>query len=257
MEPAGKHRMHDIDFLPSEYREEHRQRRWYERRILLLAGVAGMIAAAAWSQSHRTLRLRVELASCQPAYAAAAQTRETLNRLQSQLQLARTSADLVTYLRHPWPRTRILAALLAPLPSDVRFEELEILREAPAGAKPDKLRSPAGQEDKETELAALAPAARDLQRLRGQTDPQQTLVTITGVASDSAALHGYVSALGREPLFSKAQLQSSGIDRSDPTWIRFRVTLVVRPGYGQPGGPSGADERPPQQNRPENHLARR
>lgn len=249
--------MHDIDFLPSEYREEDRQRRWYERRILLLAGLAAMIAAAAWGQSHRTLRLRVQLASCQPACTAAAQTRENLNQLQSQLQLARTSADLVTYLRHPWPRTRILAALLDPLPNDIRFEDLEIVWEAPAGAKPARLRSPAAQEEKEGELAALAPPARDLERLRDQTDPQQTVVTITGVTSDSAALHEYLSALGRERLFSKAQLQSSGIDRSDPTWIRFSVALVVRPGYGQPGGPSGADARPSRENRPEDHLARR
>ncbi len=249
--------MHEIDFLPSEHRQDHDRRRWYDRRILLVTGLAAMIAAAAWSQRHRAQRLQAELARCQPACTAAAQTRATLDELQSQLRLARASADLVTYLRHPWPRTRILAALLGPLPEDIRFEELAINREAPPGAGPANVRSAAAREEQQRKLAALAPAARDLERLRDQCDAQQTIVTVTGVTSDSAALHEYVGALGREDLFSKAQLQSSEIDRADPNWIRFRVTLVVRPGYGQPGGPSGANPRPPQKSRPEDHLARR
>jgi hypothetical protein len=249
--------MHDIDFLPAEFRKDHDRIRWHRRRILVLAGVAAMIAAAAWSQRHRARRLEADLASRQPACAAAAQTQETLNELQSQLQLARTSAELVTYLRHPWPRTRILAALLGPLPQNVRFEELEIDCETLPGAKPAMLRSPTTQEEEQRQLAALPPAARDLKRLREQCDSQQTIVIITGVTNDSAALHDYVGALGREDLFSKVQLQSIGIDPTDPKSIRFSVTLVVRAGYGQPGGPCGADPRPLQENRPEDHLARR
>ena len=249
--------MHDIDFLPAECRKDHDRQAWYERRILLVAGVATMIAAAAWSQSRRAQRLQDNLASCQPGCAAAAQTRETLNQLQSELQLARAGADLVTYLRHPWPRTRILAALLGPLPDKIRFEELKIVGEAPPGAQLARLRSSASQEEQQRELAGMPPATRDLKRLREQLDSQQTIVTVTGVTSDSASLHEYLGALGREELFSKAQLQSSGIDRSDPTSIRFGITLVVRPGYGQPGGPSGADAAAPPKNRAEDHLARR
>ena len=249
--------MHDIDFLPSEYREQQRSRNWYDRRILVVTGVIALIAASAWSQGRRARRLEADVAMRRPACAATAQTRQTLDQLQSQLQLARTRADLVTYLRHPWPRTRILAALLGPLPDNVSFEELTMEVQAPSGARHGSSRSPAAQEEQRSESAALAPAARDLQRLREEVDSQQTIVTITGVTSDSAALHEYLGALGRERLFSTAQLQSSGIDRSDPTSIRFSVTLIVRPGYGQPGGPSGSDARPSQKNRPEGHLARR
>ena len=249
--------MHDIDFLPAECRKDHDRQRGYERRILVVAGVAAMIAAAAWSQNRRAERLRTVMARCQPAHQAAAQTRNTLDQLQSRLQRARDDADLVTYLRHPWPRTRILAALLGPLPDGVRFEELQIACEAPAGAELARLRSPAAQEDEEGQMAALAPAARDLKRLRQQCDRQQTVVTLTAVTDDSVALHDYVGALGRDDLFAKAHLQSSKIDRSDAASIRFSVTLVVRPGYGQPGGPCGADPRRPRENRSEDHLARR
>jgi hypothetical protein len=164
---------------------------------------------------------------------------------------------LITYLRHPWPRTRILAAVVAPLSADLRFEELEIRCEAPAGVRLATRLSPAAREEEERRLAALAPPARDLSRLRDQCDPAQTVVTITGLTSNSAALHEYVGALDRDDLFAEVRLESIGADPSEPSSIRFRVSLVVRPGYGQPGGPSETDPRRPEDGRPQDHLARR
>lgn len=249
--------MHEIDFLPSELRKNRDRQRWYDRRILVVTGLAALIAAAAWSQRYRAERLEAELASRQPGCTVALEIRETLDELQSQLQLARTRAELITYFRHPWPRTQILAALVAPLSPDVRFEELEIKCQAPEGAEPAKRRFPAAQEEEKAKLAAMAPPERDLSRLRDQCDSRQTVVTITGVTGNSAALYQYVGALDEDDLFAEVRLGPMGVDRSDPTSTRFRVTLVVRPGYGQPGGPGEADPPRPEAGRSENHLARR
>jgi len=229
--------MHDIDFLPSEYRQNDDEHRWYLRRVLVATGVVAMIAALAWSQDRRSDGLAAELAAREPARVAAVETKDALGELQSQLQLAQAGADLVTYLRHPWPRTRILAAILGPLPDEITFEELYVNREVSVGRKPAERRSRPGEEG-DQEPTNQPSAIRDLERLREEFDSGQTIVTITGVTTESAALHQYLGALGRDALFSKSQLQSIEADTDDPARIRFRAMLVVRPGYGQPDGPS-------------------
>ena len=241
--------MNDVDFLPSEFRQNDDRHRWYVRRVLAATGVVAMIAALAWSQDRRSGRLAAELAVRGPARAAATQTKNALGELQSQLQLAQASANLVTYLRHPWPRTRILAAILGPLPDEITFEELHINRVVSAGRKPAERRSRAGEEG-DQEPTNRPPAVRDLERLREESDAGQTIVTITGVTTESAVLHQYLGALGRDALFSKSQLQSIEADTDDPARIRFSASLVVRPGYGQPDGPSGPNPPPPAQSDP-------
>ena len=231
--------MHDIDFLPAEYRQKYARRMSYGRRLVAATLVVATMVAAAWSQRYRRRQVEAELARCEPARAAAVQTQDALSELQGRLQLARASAELFTYLRHPWPRTRVLAGLLGPLPDEIAFEQLRIEREALSGAQAARGLSWARSEGDEGPSAGLAPATRDLTRLREEFDSRQIVVTIVGLTTESAALHQYVGELGREPLFSKAQLHSIEADKSDPTRIRFSVTVMVRPGYGQPDGPSG------------------
>jgi len=239
--------MHDIDFLPSEYRQNHVRRRSQTRRTLVVAVLALMLAAAALSQQRRRRKLQADLADRQPAHAAAVETRNALDELQCRLRAVRASADLFTYLRHPWPRTQIMAALLGPLPDEITFEQIEIAQETPTGWKPARNLSPADKQAQGEQLAGLSAAARDLKRLREELDSKRTTVTITGVTTESAALHRYLGELGRAELFSKAQLRSIETDTTDPNWVRFSVMLLVRPGYGQPGGPAGPTPKPPTQ----------
>jgi len=50
--------------------------------------------------------------------------------------------------------------------------------------------------------------------------------------------------LDAEDLFDKAELDSlSGIDGAKRgAAVQFRAVLTVRPGYGQPGGPTGTEK---------------
>jgi hypothetical protein len=231
--------MHDVDFLPNEYRRSDEQRRRHVRRLLVAAGVAAVLAAGAWVQHRRASRVAHQLAACEPARAAAAKTRDAFDQFQSELRLGQASANLVAYLRHPWPRTRIVAALLAPLPNEITFDELQVHRNAPPTRGRVERRFQSAESEAEEESADLPPAARDLQKLREELDSVQTIVTITGVTTESAALHQYLGALREQAVFSKSQLQSIEADPHDPTRIRFRATVVVRPGYGQLNGPAG------------------
>jgi len=228
--------MHNVDFLPPEYRQNDARKKWYDRQLLLVTGVVALVAATAWSQQGRLRRLQADMAGREPARVAAVETKEMLDDLQSRLQVIRASAELVTYLRHPWPRTQILAALLGPLPQEITFDKLGIGREASPGVRSALIRSPADREAEEKQTAGLPPADRDLKRLREECDSRETVVSVAGVTTESAALHQYLGALARKDLFEKSQLRSLEVDQADPEKIRFTATLVVEPGYGQPGG---------------------
>ena len=236
--------MHDIDFLPAEYRQQHALRRRQPWRIILVGVVAALVGLASVAQHYRRRSLEAELAAIQPQHDLAVGQNQQLAALQSQLLAARATAELFTYLRHPWPRTRILAEVLAPLPAEVTLNRLDIARQTPTGRGPAQRRSRAEEQAEQAAKAALQPATRDLKRLREEADPAHTIVTVAGVTTDGAALHRYLGSLEKSDLFSKVELSDIETSEGDPTRsLKFSTVLIVRPGYGQPGGPKGSGEK--------------
>lgn len=232
--------MQDIDFLPVRYRQRHVRRQSQPWRIAVVAAFAGLLAAAVLSQHSRKRQAEKELAAIIPQYDLAVGQNRKLAEVHARLNTARANAELFTYLRHPWPRTQLLAALLAPLPEEITFERLQIACEMPPELTPGKRHSRTENEDEKEANDKLPPAARDLKRLRNQSDKARTVVSISGTTSDSAALHRYLGELGGTALISKADLDSiEGAENDRAGVLQFRATLVVRPGYGQPGGPTG------------------
>jgi hypothetical protein len=231
--------MQEIDFLPAQYRQKHVRRQWQPWRIVVVVAFVVLLVAAVLSQQNRKRQAERELAAIMPQYELAVSRNRRLAEIQAQLSTARNAAELFTYLRHPWPRTQLLAALWAPLPEAVTLRELKITPEMPQGRAQSQRRSRTKSEAEDGELAKLPPAVRDLKRLRDECDTTQTVVLISGMTSESAALHRYLGELGRASLFTKADLDSLESAENDPAGtLQFRATLVVRPGYGQPGGPT-------------------
>jgi hypothetical protein len=229
---------HDIDFLPSQYRQKHAQRQSRPWQLVVVIVFGLLLGAAALGYRHGRTQVEAELAAITPPYELAVSQNFQLNQMQPQLQKARSTAELLVYLRHPWPRTQLLVALLAPLPEEVVFEQLHIARERPPvqpladhHPHPEK---PLGEE----ELSKLTPADRDLRHFREECDKMQTVIHLSGTTAESGALHRYLSELGQNSLFAKANLDSlESLEGKGPAAMKFRATLIVRPGYGQPGGP--------------------
>lgn len=236
------HTMQSVDFLPSEYRQRYARQRRQTWRTVALGAVGLAMLAAAFHQSQTRRRIEQELAITTPQYEKALATTKQLGEIQSELALARADAELFTWIGHPWPRSRIIAALLEPLPDEIGFTRLEIHRQSqPVKTRQDPLSFPGktGADDP----SALPPAARDLQQLRAKFDTAPTVVSVEGVAAESGVLHQYLSELNRQGLFLRAELESLETEQlSDGPVLRFHATLTVRPGYGVPGGPA----EPPQ-----------
>jgi hypothetical protein len=199
-----------------------------------------VILFAAIYQQHLRLWTFQQLAGLTPHYEQAKEQMKHLAELEQRLQKEEKRAELCTYLRHPWPRSQILAAVAEPLPDEIELQEVSIIREPLPVGEPGS--SPSTKPG-EAALAKLEPTERDLLVLRDQWDRTQIVIQCSGVTDDPAALHGYLEQLGRDSLLDKIDVGS--IDRmpSDAAdRIRFTLRIIVRSGYGQPNGPKPAGE---------------
>lgn len=236
--------MQDVDFLPVKYRQKRVRRQSQPLRVVVVAVFGVLLAVAAFDQQGRKREADTELAKIMPRYDLAVGQNRRLAGLHTRLAPARDAAELFTYLRHPWPRTQLLAALLAPLPEGITLDRLQITRQSPQRQLRPERRRRTENEAQDDDLQKLPAAARDLKRLRDEFDKTPTLVLISGTTGESAAVHGYLGALTGSYLFSKAELDSlESAEDGRAGVLEFSATLTVRPGYGQPGGPDGPGGR--------------
>jgi hypothetical protein len=245
--------MKNIDFLPDIYRQQRVQRsarRWW----CLVAGIfAVALLAAASSQWALRSSLQRELAHVEPKYAEALQRDVQLQMVRQEIVRAEEVANLYAYLAHPWPRTQLLAAVIRPLPASIELSEITIGFETlPPGAP----LTPASGRGAAKEVPS--PAAKDLATVRQECDARQATLSITGTALLLGDLHAYVDQLGKSPLIAAAHLK--GVESSSSAKIgeaRFHIHVVVRPGYGQPGGPAIAPLRSAPPDAPGTHQLSR
>jgi hypothetical protein len=241
-EDSKKTRMnHEIDFLPASYREAGLKRKNTGLRVVAVVAFISLIGFAAIYQQHLRILSKRQLAEIAPLYDAAKLETQRLAQLQTRLAEAAKRAELRTYLRHPWPRSQLLAAVTESLPDDVELSKLEVLREplpTAEGESPRVVEKPG-----EANAPKLNPAQHDLQVLRDEWDKSRVVLLISGSTDNTPALHGYFDQLGRAPLFEKVEVGNVERVAGDPAGqMRFSARLLVRPGYGQPKGPIPADD---------------
>jgi hypothetical protein len=230
--------MKNIDFLPEIYRQQRvqrRARRWW----CTVAGIfAVAVLSAAFSQWMIRRGIQHELAQVEPKYAEALQREAELQLVRQEIMRAEEVASLYAYLGHPWPRTQLLAGIVGPLPDSIRLSEVtiafETLPQGPIIHPASSATSPGGNAK-----LTPSPASQDLAQLRNECDGRQVILSITGTATVLTELHAYLDQLGKSPLIAAAHLkgvESSGAGKATGE-SRFHSHVVVRPGYGQDGGP--------------------
>jgi len=244
--------MKTIDFLPTRYHENDVRRQAILWRWILMLSFGGVIGAATLGQLAIKRGVRADLDKLRAQHRAAAETKEQVAALEKELKQVEEVAELYIYLRHPWPRTQLLAQVTKGLPESVVIAELEISHRA-RGAGANQPRP--GPPDSAEQATDISPAKRDLQGLRGANDERPTFIHITGTAKDPVALNAYVASLSESPLLQSAKLTSlevvnAGLEEQSPrtnvATSRFEVIISVLPGYGLPGGPSTQLAQPEQ-----------
>jgi hypothetical protein len=233
--------MKDVDFLPQRYRRDRAGRSAVLWRSATAAALAGVLACAWLFDVSKRHLLERELAEATRQHDQMMALANECSALQSKLKAVDAEADLWTYLRHPWPKTQILATLAERLPPGLSLDEVRIgrgetMNQPAAGLLRDTI--PARSADPAAP-DTRTPAQRDLARLQASCDSTPVVALIRGTTIDMAELHGYLAQVGQAPLFSKAELVSleRGSSR-DQNRYRFVARLTLCPGYGQPQGPA-------------------
>ncbi|HEY2147705.1 MAG TPA: hypothetical protein VGH32_07190 [Pirellulales bacterium] len=228
--------MQDVDFLPAAYRQQTVHRKANVWRLAVGGGFAAALLASFAFQQFIYSQTAKRLDELKPQLTQAKSLAERLGARQTELKAANRQADLCTFLRHPWPRSQLVAAALRPLPVCVTLQDIHIGR---VQSQPGAIAgSHAASRDLDADLKKLAPTERDLLRLGDEEKTRPNMLTLSGVTTDTAALQHYLVALGKESLFIKAELTSLEANHNEQpgTW-RFAARLEIRSGYGQVGGP--------------------
>lgn len=232
--------MKKIDFLPPRFREENDQRKrvFWRGVAVVFSALMMSIAVAAKYQQLRMADGRLEITRSR--YDAALIEAQKLGDLNGQLAVLDADAELLVYLRHAWPRTQVLAAVLPRVPDSVRLRRLRVAREGePQAQTAVSLRDPVrAAADAEAGAPQLSPAHSDLAALRQELDAAATVVILEGTTDDMVALNGYLGQLSDSALIRRAELESiESLAEELPGRSSFRARLTLSPGYGQPGGP--------------------
>lgn len=239
--------MKQIDFLPTRYHEVAAKKKTTVWRCSVVVLFGSAVAMTAVVQYMWRLDVRYQVAQVESMYSVAMSQSQKFSKLQADYANAKHDAELFAYLRHPWPLTQVFSQISQPLPDSIALGEIRLTQEAKEQATPAA--TPAVAEapvNDPNAQAKLAPAEADLKRLRAEHDPRVTVVYVSGLSHDASQLHEYVAALANASLFTKAELKSL---ESDPTATtkqetsKFNLRLVVRPGYGQPNGPTAPPAR--------------
>jgi hypothetical protein len=232
-----------LDFLPEKYRQATtRRRNSYWRLVVTLLFVGAFAATAVGLHSvHR--EVRAHAANVEARLVTAKARLAVIKQKSAELATLDEYAALVTFLRHPWPRSRITAGVLAELPETITVEKLKIY--AVDRPKPTQTDAPAGGESSGPPAPSVS---SDLADLRAQVEAFDVVVQIDGVTRDLPGLHLYLQTLLANELFVKAEPTSieavshAGDVAQDPAaslgHARFTAHVTVLPGWGCSGGPS-------------------
>jgi hypothetical protein len=231
--------MSQIDFLPENYRQRdvHRKIRW--SRVVVVVLFVSLLAAGGFVLRKKRMAVTAELEVARADHDAMMAQTTQLAQAVARVSEARGEANLVAYLRHPWSRARIVAAVVENWPESLVLEELKIQREGAQGGRPAVFTplSPS------PENQPLKPAAQaDLAELRRDSEARPTVVLLSGFLTDQAVLHRFLAELSKIDLFSNVELLGM-TPAEDGHSLKFHLRLSLPPGYGQTGGPSGPPPR--------------
>jgi hypothetical protein len=226
--------MNEIDFLPDQYRQKHAYRHEKPWQIMVVTLFLGLVVIVTISQHVHSRMVEKELAELAPAYETALNQQQQLAGVQKQLKQMECEAALITYLHHPWPRSQLLSALLSSLPEEITLQQLQISCETGRSSVPAGNQAATVSEISPEQLKSMPPAERDLHYLKNQFHGKQTVVTLIGSTSDSAALHRFLDEILLNSLFYKAELGSvtSAGDRPEAA-IQFNAKVFVKPPYSE------------------------
>jgi hypothetical protein len=230
--------MKNIDFLPARYHERYAARAAIVKRWTIVLGISIVITPLAVYQLLAHHRVCNRFVLVEPEYKKAQDKSKRLDDLRKKLELVKGEAALLAWLRHPWPRSQVLAHVHGPLPQSMRLTSIKLNSEPKfAGANaPGRPRARRPGEGQQPGAEDTRPSAeKDLQYLLELVGQNERVVTLNGVTLNSTELHAYVAQLNASRLFGKSELRSLETAPGQETATQnFEIRLVLDAGHSLP-----------------------
>ena len=213
--------MKDIDFLPADVTRQHAAHARLRGQVITVAVVVSGLLLAWFAITMQVTQVTSELAALSAPYERARGQQLQLRQLQEQLRQVAGEAELYAYLQYHWPRTRLLAQLVAPLSDEIVLTEVRLDREPPASIVRQTSAVTAPAEGNEP----LDAARHDLEQLSA-ADDQPLFIDCSGLTKNATALHTVLADLGKSPLVAQTRLISlSSAEPDHPGWLKFNCRV--------------------------------
>ncbi|MCH2126514.1 MAG: hypothetical protein MK165_17115 [Pirellulaceae bacterium] len=193
--------MKAIDFLPDRYHNRRvlRQKRWWRLLVLCLFGIS--LSVTAYRQSRLEHNLRIKVGEIDTAYQQALVAKRSLDDLQLCLNEEEDCARVYAFLKKYWPKTQIVAAMVADIPDTIKLDELQLYEmrghdvDFQAAALSD-------EENRERGIQVT------LERLTNRASQSNLHIRVDGITTNVHELHDFIKALNRQRLLADCELAS-------------------------------------------------
>ena len=224
--------MKEIDFLPSRYRENDARRRAGLWRFVLVLLLGGAVTAASLGQFAYKAKVKAQLLDIQPLLAQAHAMEANSAQLKTELSKASQTAKLYAIVQTPWPKTQVIAAIVAPLNESIIVREIHHSRQ---GMQNSSRRDPMfefqlGPSDDTNQTTS--DTETDLAAIKAQLYQSRDVIKIVGETNNQAVLHNFLEKLDESPLFETVELIEVDTITSQDSQPRLQFTasiVVLRP----------------------------
>ncbi|PHS16987.1 MAG: hypothetical protein COA78_03335 [Blastopirellula sp.] len=215
--------MQSIDFLPEKYKQRRIRKRVGFLRIGIFSIIVLCVCGTALFQLVRLGSLKLEIASLEAEYSKVTEIQKNILELESKNQTQINQAQLLTFLRHPWPSSQIMSLVAETKTESLYFNEMRVFRQSETKKKA------LFPEDKDTNKDKLPAAVQDLLELQKDLRGKEIVINISGICNDTTQLYDYLSKLNQSDLVHRAIVDSvepiTGI--SDIQNSRFEIIVYL------------------------------
>lgn len=194
--------MQSIDFLPEKYKQRRIRKRVGVLRVGIFSIVFLCVCGTALFQLVRLGSLKLEIARLEADYTRVTGFQKKILELESKNQTQVNQAQLLTFLRHPWPTSQIMNLVAESKTESLYLSEMRIYRQSEPNQK-NFLR-----EEQDSDKEILPAAMQDLKELQQQIRDQETVIRLSGICNETTELYDYLSKLNHSSLVRRAIVDS-------------------------------------------------
>lgn len=220
--------MNEIEFLPKRFREKQRRSSIKAPRLLIFSLLVSFLAIVSLVELARLYQVRSQLANLQSQHERIDLLTQEVERTRAEVAGKRHHARLLTFLDHPYPRSRVLAVLTNPLPAKIVIKRIELTHRQAAAV------STRQKSEKDSEQTPQgAPLQNDLAQLIRDNQNRQCIVELEGTTDDSSLLYTFLATLHESDLIESAKIESIDphLDSKGREFSNFTAHVQIRRGH--------------------------